>query len=293
MVTPKDHERQEHILTDGLEAMRQVKGDHHFGDWMRIKDAMEVITERACAKADVPEWDNHNRELIKVFGELWDEYEGRLSTNHKPLSKQERSALRFLLEHPEVASWRETQPGDQKRRLNHPNAVINKWRAKTQPKKPSTKPSMRESVVALEEELHRVKAHNAELEAANGNASGEEGREIARLKIAHESEIQDLKEATKLTIDQHIDGLANLLKAAGSEAAKKAIAALWSRLETPQEEAPPKPAPKKAKAKKPKAKAAAGDDTSGDDIWGHLPPAGTAKKATAKSKAKPKAKAAA
>jgi hypothetical protein len=186
-------ERQERILEDGLVAMGRIKGDQHFDDWMRIKSAMEVITERACAKQGVAEWDDRDRKLIKVFGELWDEYETRLPSNHKPLSKQERSALRFLIAHPEVQSWRDTQPGEQKRKLNHPNSVINKWRGATQPKKPSTKPTMRDNLIAAEEELHRLKAHNAELEASRGNAESEESITLKRVNGALESEIEERK----------------------------------------------------------------------------------------------------
>jgi hypothetical protein len=200
--TPGDVERKQRVLENGLEALRRLKGDQTFEDWTTLGEAMMVITEEAIAEAGVEEWDEDNRALAKVFVRMWEEYERRAASNEKPLTKQERWALRFLMTHPEVRNWRDALPGPDKRRLNHPNAVINKWKAKTQVRQPSGKPTLRDSVVNLSEENEALKVQVAELEAARTNPHDSEVAEklrTAEIKIqGYESEVEELKGALKM-----------------------------------------------------------------------------------------------
>ena len=58
--------------------------------------------------------------------------ESQLGINQKPLSKQERCALREVMCNPETSAWRDTLDGMNRRKLNHPNKVIERWRRATQ-----------------------------------------------------------------------------------------------------------------------------------------------------------------
>jgi hypothetical protein len=216
--TPGDVERKQRVLENGLEALRRLKGDQTFEDWTTLGEAMMVITEEALAEGGVEAWDEGNRALAKIFVRKWEDYEGRAASNEKPLTKQERWALRFLMTTPEVRNWRDALPGPQKRRLNHPNAVISKWKAATQVKKPSGKPTMRDSVVSLSEENETLKAKVAELEG-NGprdDKAAEKLRAAQTRIIGLESELDELKQGqestTKLTVDQHLEMALELLK---------------------------------------------------------------------------------
>ena len=42
-------------------------------------------------------WDKDNKRLVREFDRRWEEYEARLSSNYKPLTKQERWALREVM----------------------------------------------------------------------------------------------------------------------------------------------------------------------------------------------------
>ena len=103
---------------------------------------------------------------MKEFNARWEEYEAGAGRNHKPLSKQERWALREVMTNPEITAWRSTLTGPEKRKLNHPNAVLNRFRAQAKAKatsaedrKPSPQAKLKAANIELQEELHRVKQH--------------------------------------------------------------------------------------------------------------------------------------
>ena len=96
----------------------------------------------------------------------------RLRSNYKPLSKQERWALREVMTNAEIGIWRGLLDGPQKRKLNHPNAVVNRWKSDTQtrelrePRQPS---------LARDKRIAELEARNAELaeELASARSTGE------------------------------------------------------------------------------------------------------------------------
>jgi hypothetical protein len=98
---------------------------------MGIGAAMMVITEEAMAEVGATVWDKNNRRLVREFTQRWDEYEAsavEAGSNEKPLSKQERWALREVMTNPEIGAWRARLDGTNRRKLNHPNKVIERWR---------------------------------------------------------------------------------------------------------------------------------------------------------------------
>jgi hypothetical protein len=191
--TPGDKERKQRILANGLECLRRLHGDQTWEDWMGTGEAMMVLTEDALAAVGATAWDKDNKKLVKEFNRRWDEYEAGAGSNQKPLSKQERASLRFVMTNPEVGAFRAGLMGPDKRRLNHPNAVINRWRfsqraSVTRPSSPKrVEPEIDHN--SLAKELAQAKARIAELEAALRDATKPSGpaqrdAEIAELKAA-------------------------------------------------------------------------------------------------------------
>jgi hypothetical protein len=211
--TPGDEERKQRILDNGLECLRRLHGDQTWEDWMGAGAAMMIVTEEAMAAVGASRWDKDNKRLVREFNRRWEEYEARLRSNYKPLTKQERWALREVMTNPEIGSWRVRLDGPEKRKLNHPNAVVNRWKASTrtheprqmrQPSpalrpvtkpvtEPVTKPAGHDHaalvqelaqakvrIAAMAEELAQAKARIAELEAARETGKG--GADVARLE---------------------------------------------------------------------------------------------------------------
>ena len=165
--TPGDEERKQRIKANGLECLRRLHGDQTWEDWEGVAAAMEVITEEAQDAVGTSEWDKDNKRLVREFNSRWDDYEATLGSNHKPLSKQERWAVRTIMITPEIRTWRGLLDGPQKRKLNHPNAVINKWKATTQtrearaPRQPS--PALSPALAARDKKIAELEARNTEL----------------------------------------------------------------------------------------------------------------------------------
>jgi hypothetical protein len=184
--TPGDEERKEAIKRRGLDALRRIHRNQVWEDWMEVGEALLIITEEAMAEVGVESWSGDDKKLVKAFNTRWDAYEQLASNdpNHKPLSKQERWALREVMTKPEIGAWRATQTGPKRRKLNHPNAVINGWK-RTQPRPPS-KPRQPSNLLSP--------------------ALQERDEEIAQLKA-------QIEEGPGLTLDQHIDAVVELLNA--------------------------------------------------------------------------------
>lgn len=164
MRTPGDEDRIARIKQNGLGCLSQLHGDVTWEDWMGAGAAMEIITEETLAAVNATEWDPDNKQAVKEFKRRWEDYEAGVGRNHKPITKQERWALREVMSNPEIGAWRSTLTGPEKRRLNHPNAVINKWRRREKAKaipaadKPlSHSAKLKAANIELQEELHQIK----------------------------------------------------------------------------------------------------------------------------------------
>jgi hypothetical protein len=176
--TPGDEERKERVLNHGRDCLRRVKGDVTWEDWLGVGAALMVITEEAMAEVGATVWDANNRRLVREFNQRWDEYEASVigQSNQKPLSKQERWALREVMTNPNIGAWRATLDGTNRRKINHPNKVIESWRRATQtsdkdPKKPT--PSLSAALKERDKVIAELEARNQELTEESAGRSGD------------------------------------------------------------------------------------------------------------------------
>jgi len=163
------------VCRQGTEAWRRLKRDKNWNDWLKVGEALQVGRERAMNQAmtNRPEGKAYNM----AFGEWLRQYK------LDDMDKGERSRLFAVMENlPMIEQWRQTLTLSERLKLNHPFAVLRKWKAAVAPEKPKDdKPTLRDSVANLSEdvaakdaEIASLKAHIAELEAARDTAPAEE-----------------------------------------------------------------------------------------------------------------------
>ena len=165
-VITNNAERVQRIKANGLQCLGRLHGDQTWDDWIGVGAALVIITKEALVEVAALKWDPNNKRLVKAFTVRWDEYEAGAGKNHKPLSRQERHALREVMNNPELSAWRSTLTGPEKRRLNHPNAVLNRYKSQAKAKatpaenrKPSPLAKLKAANIELQEELHQLKQH--------------------------------------------------------------------------------------------------------------------------------------
>ena len=158
------------VVRQGTEAWRRLKKDKNYGDWIKVGEAHQVGREWAMNQAgsNKPEGKAYN----VAFGEWLSRYK------FDDMDKGNRSRLFELMENlPQIEEWRRTLPLSERLKLNHPNAVLRKWKAFMKPEPRDEhgepKPTLRDSVVNLSEEVTAkdreiadLKSHIEELEAA-------------------------------------------------------------------------------------------------------------------------------
>jgi hypothetical protein len=200
------------VKSAGHEALRRVKGDGLFEDWIVIGQAQTVITAEACAEIGVDAWDGDNKRLVRAFHTRWEKYEAE-GGNDTPLSKQERHDLRKVMENlSEIIKWRATLDSPRRRRINHPHAVLCAWKAATKPRQPPRR--SRQTVTRKNEQLEaRVQELEEELASA---------REVPPVA-------PELPEPTD-TIDDHVAALVRLLKGRSQAAVERVLANIRDRL---------------------------------------------------------------
>jgi hypothetical protein len=166
-----DAGRVQRIKANGIACLGRLHGDVTWDDWLGVGEAMEIITDEALVEVGAFKWDPDNKRAVKAFNVRWEEYEAGGGRNHKPLSKQERSALREIMGKPAISAWRETLTGPEKRRLNYPKAVLNRFKAHakagatgSEDRKPSPFEQMKRNNIELQEEVHRL------MRTGDGNA---------------------------------------------------------------------------------------------------------------------------
>ena len=104
--TPDDAEHVQRIKANGLACLGRLHGDLTFEDWIGAGAALMIITAEALAAIDATTWDKDNKRVVTEFNRRWDDYEFGAGKNHKPLSKQERSALREVMANPAISTSR-------------------------------------------------------------------------------------------------------------------------------------------------------------------------------------------
>jgi len=205
-------------LDVGLKALYRVNAGQFFEDWMQIGEALKVITKAAVKTANSGPWHRDNKAVVRMFNGLWDHYEKSEGSNHKPLSSTERTALRFIMDHPEIEAWRDTLDGTKRRQLNHPDAVVTAWRKATQTpdKEAAEKAAAKEEVLVFlerklaeaEKQLKHAK-REAEWVAPENLAKAEEAI-VAHL--AHVSFTKKIEAVKRVASRLGINDVAKLLR---------------------------------------------------------------------------------
>ena len=171
---PVEHEEKVRL---GQEAVaRKRRG---WDDWVVIGEALEV------GRAEVMRIVGTNEPRGPRFEKAMAEW---LVTNgFKEIDKGTRSRLLDCLKHlAEIEAWRKTLTTGEQFRLNHPNAVLRKWKTKTvvpdpnAERKPSLVAKYKEEIARLEEENHRL-LREEERRARSVNITGENASEAASI----------------------------------------------------------------------------------------------------------------
>jgi hypothetical protein len=152
---PVEHEEKVRL---GQEAIaRKRRG---WDDWVLIGEALEVGRAEVMRKVGTNE--PVGRRYEKAMAE-W-----LVANGFKEIDKGARSRLLDCLKHlAEIEAWRKTLTAAEQFRLNHPNAVLRKWKAKTTASVQDAEPKMspfaklKESIALLSEENERMRREMA------------------------------------------------------------------------------------------------------------------------------------
>jgi hypothetical protein len=144
----------------GAEAWKRLKKTKDYNDWLKVGEALTVGREWAMnqAQTNKPEGKAYNM----AFGEWMMQYK------LNDMDKGDRSRLFLVMEAlPQIEEWRRTLTLTERLKLNHPNAVLRKWKAawEVPDKAKPTKHRLRDSVAELSEENMHLKNDNVRLEA--------------------------------------------------------------------------------------------------------------------------------
>jgi hypothetical protein len=154
----------EEIVRRGREAMERKR--RSFDDWMLIAEALQV------GRTEIMWANNTNTPIGKRYETgmaAW-----LLARGFHLIDKCTRNHLFECLKHrAEIAKWLALLTDGERFTLNHPTTVLRKWKAKTvvpdpnaSPKKPSPMAKLKEAVILLEEENHRMRE---EIERGGGD----------------------------------------------------------------------------------------------------------------------------
>jgi hypothetical protein len=165
----------------GQHAWARFRGDHTWGDWLLVGAALGILRTEAMRKARVNE--PVGRIYNEAFGALLDKF------GFENIDKGDRARLFEVMDKlVEIERWRATLTENQRLVLNHPTSVLRKWKTATvvspqDPRKASPVAKLKQSIVALSEENHRLKR---EVDAGGGDlwTCNDEAEEIAAVMLA-------------------------------------------------------------------------------------------------------------
>ena len=156
------------VCRQGQEAWKNLQNEQNYNDWIKVGEALQIGRTQAMAEAGVntPSGKGYNI----AFGKWLKKYQ--LDT----MDSGDRTRLFDIMANKvPIEEWRSTLPLTERLKLNHPNSIWRKWKAREQAKKPKdpNKPTLTDVNIQLQEqldaskrEIEGLKAHAAELEAA-------------------------------------------------------------------------------------------------------------------------------
>jgi hypothetical protein len=174
------------VSRQGAAAWKSLKREKNWNDWLKVGEALRIWREWALnqAQTNKPEGKAYNM----AFGEKLREYK------LDDMDKGTRSRLFEVMDNlPMIEEWRRTLPLSERLKINHPNAVVRRWKAFMKPERREEedgerKPTLRDSVVNLSEEvgdkdrgIAQLKEHIAELEAGRESTAAVEAADSTPL----------------------------------------------------------------------------------------------------------------
>jgi hypothetical protein len=125
--SPRGTEWTDEQEQEAREALRRLQSDFTYQDWLKVGAKLLFITAEVMRERHGLEtWDSGDRKANIEIARRFDAWQVSVS-NRKPLTKQERSALRELMFNAEIRTWYEAMPDVSRRRLNYPKAIISRW----------------------------------------------------------------------------------------------------------------------------------------------------------------------
>jgi hypothetical protein len=161
-ITSGDVERRARINANARDALRRIKSGQTYEDWRMVGEKLMLVTEEVMADLHILEWDPQNKRLVREIAYRFEGWEREVS-NEAPMGKDERGKLRELMTNPVYHSWYMTLPGPERRRLNHPSAIIAKYKAR-HPDPNNVRLERRPTRPQVEVAIDALTAHLRELE---------------------------------------------------------------------------------------------------------------------------------
>jgi hypothetical protein len=167
-------DERDRVARQGMQAWARLKKGKSWTDWLQVGEALQVGRDWAMNQAGT------NRPEGKAYNVVFGEWLAKYKLDD--MDKGDRSRLFAVMDNlPAIDAWRLTLTLTERLKLNHPQAVLRKWKSFMEPEKPkSNKLTPTERIMAAEEasfakdkEIADLKAHIADLEAARGLQSGE------------------------------------------------------------------------------------------------------------------------
>jgi hypothetical protein len=128
ITTPAAHLAELRVVKAGVEAWSRLRRNTSYEDWLSVARALAVGREYAMrvAHADKP----CGPRYVAAIG-TW------LRQHHLDgVTPQERYKALLVLDHlDEITEWRADLDENQRRRLNHPSAILAHWRRVTRPRR--------------------------------------------------------------------------------------------------------------------------------------------------------------
>jgi hypothetical protein len=148
----------------GQHAWARVRGNHTWDDWLQVGAALGILRTEAMREAHVN--DPFGRIYNEAFGALLGKF------GFENIDKGDRARLFEVMDKlAEIERWRATLTQSQRLPLNHPTTVLRRWKtamvvtSPQDPRKASAVAKLKQSIVALSEENHRLKR---EVDAGGG-----------------------------------------------------------------------------------------------------------------------------
>jgi hypothetical protein len=148
------------LCDQGMKAWGRLKRDRNWRDWLVVGDALLALRTQAMHQAGTnrPEGKGYNF----AFSQLLQDWK------LDDMDKGARSRLFQVIDNlPAIEEWRATLTLTERLQLNHPGAVLRKWKKTVEPAKEGKepKPTTKDELIKCEEEIERLKAHNEEQRA--------------------------------------------------------------------------------------------------------------------------------